>query len=870
MARVDDSYQNVIGGVSQQVPQDRRPGQHQEQVNMISDPVRGLARRHGSEMLAEVRVREYSPQFLVGAVADTAAHKVFPFQSEGQDFDLIYRTQQMFSNGFLSDGVLCFNRTASRFVPVVFGANGNINTLLNGGVSALANVGRFVLLAGNSLRSSMSVTNPLDLTSNALAVWVRGGAYSRTYKVTAVLANNTVLTAEYKTPSSSYPNLLDTSDIPLFLDAPTNTVPNPNYQKQVNDRVNDYNSKVTQWIGTAAAAIVPRAIALSLRDAMVAAGWDATGMDIRVVDSTILMDSSSMPGRTTSISAEDGGDGVLVRAVGNEIASAEQVSTIHQIGKVVRVRPKRNDGTDVYYLKAYQKGPVLDAAKQYAEVTWREAAGVESTPSNLFCYATVQAGTLYVGGTPAELTAMSGVTTPAPLVNGVGDPTSSPYPQFIGKRIDFMSVFQDRLVIGAGAVLYFSRTGDYQNFWRQSVLTIDATDPVELFALGAEDDTIRTATTYDRNLLLFGKRKQYVVSGRQPLTPTNASIVVQSSHEGAVDSFPVNSGNYVFYNKYRNGVSSTHQVQIGQLADTPESYEVSQQLDRYLVSQPQEIMAVTAPNTVFVRTRSIRDAVYVYTYLDSAAGSDRLFDSWSRWQWHPDMGSLIGMSKQDGDIILYMVRRGRDSLGAEFIYWAAERFVLDTSPSLYPYLDSRRPESDLLTPGTSVSDGMIGEDGRAVVFGSGSVRFHLGLPQDRRLELDESYPGTGSQRITGWEFPAFVTPTNPYLRDSNGKAIVSGRLTLMNVSVSVADTGGLIGTVTTPNGTTKPTDFTGHVVGRKANQVGRQPLVTTSVSVNIGREVRECSYTLSARQWLPLTITAIEWHGQFFNNTPRR
>lgn len=869
MSRVDGSYQSVVGGVSEQVPQDRRPGQHHEQINMVSDPVRGLARRHGSFHLAEAVLHAYTPQNLSSVVADTARHRVFQFQVGGRNYDIIYRTSRITGATFPEDGVMCFDRDLNTFLTVQRGSSTLVSSLLTTGVSAIANVGKYLFLAPDSDGSSVTTVDALAATSFSFAVWVRGGAYSRTYRVTALTAGGNTLRAEYKTPSSSFPDLLSTADIPLFLDPPTNSVPNPTYQKQVNDRVNDYNSKVTQWIGTAAAAITPEAIAIKLRDAIIAAGWAGSGLDVRVVDSTVMLYAGTAFDKIVSITAEDGGDGSLLRAVGNEVASIDQVSTIHQVGKVVRVRPKRNDGTDVFYLKAYQKGPILDL--NYAEVTWREAAGFESTPVDLYCYATVRSGVLYLAGSASELDTMMGVTgTPRPVANGVGDKTSSPYPKFIGRKITYMGMFQDRLVIGSGATLYFSRTGDYQNFWRQSVLTVDATDPIELFALGAEDDTIRVSTTYDRNLLLFGKRKQYVVSGRQPLTPANASIVVQSSHEDAVDSFPVNSGNYVFYNKYRNGVTSTHQVQIGTLVDTPESYEVSKQLDRYVVGQPHEILAVTSPNTVFLRTRAVRDAVYVYTYLDSSTGSERLFDSWSRWQWEPNMGSIIGLSKHDGDIILYTVRRGRPSSGSESIYIAADRFVLDTSPSKYPYLDNLRLEADLTAAGASVSDAMNGVEDRSVAYGAGSVLFNLGLPQTRRAELEQAYPSTGINRYTGWNYPAYVTPTNPYILDSNGKAIVSGRLTLMGVNVSVADTGGLIGEVTTPNGTTRPTSFTGHIIGRKTNLVGRAPIVTTNVSVSIGREVRECSYTLSARDWLPLTITAIEWHGQFFNNTPRR
>ena len=51
--KVESSYDSLLRGVSQQVPQERAIGQHTEQVNMLSDPVNGLARRHGSVNLAE-------------------------------------------------------------------------------------------------------------------------------------------------------------------------------------------------------------------------------------------------------------------------------------------------------------------------------------------------------------------------------------------------------------------------------------------------------------------------------------------------------------------------------------------------------------------------------------------------------------------------------------------------------------------------------------------------------------------------------------------------------------------------------------------------------------------------------------------------
>lgn len=856
MARVAGSYESVVRGVSQQVPQDRRPGQHYEQINMISDPVRGLSRRHGSVNLDEKRLGTFDPVVYQQMLADTQGHKVFQFQCNGEEYDLIHRTRAAVS-GNDSDFAWCFKRPGDGFIPVVTDSTPFVEALIDGGVSAAVNVGKYVFLAGTNTRPAWDGLDVFARERNHLVAWVRAGAYSRNFTVKLIRQSGTVNTITYKTPASSYPGVLDTSDI-----AATDT----EYSKKVNDRTNAYNTAVTQWIGTAAAAIVPSAIATALA-ANVVTAMAGSGLTTQVVDSTICFTTTGMADPVVEITCEDAGDGTLFRGVGAEVTAAELVSVVHWAGKVIKVRPKKNDGSDVYYLKAIPKNT---GSTGWTEVTWRECAGYEVLPKDLYAICTVVDGVFYIARDAASLTAMAGGTHPVPVVNGVGDRTSSPIPDFFGRRIDFMAMFQDRLVIGSGAVLYFSRTGDYQNFWRQSVLTVDDADPIEMFALGAEDDTIKAGTTYDRNLLIFGKRKQYVISGRQPMTPRNASIVVQSSHEDAVDALPIASGNFVFYNKYRNGISSAHQVQIGQLADTPESYEISKQLDQYLRGRPSELCAVTSPNVIFMRTETERRKIYTYTYLDSAAGSERLFDSWSTWTWNDGVGYLVGISTESGDLLAYYLRTGRsEGETVDSVFLACDKFVLDTDRSALPYLDSMRAEARLFSPFSSLSLDTVGMENAAVAFDVSVPEFMLGVPLPRYDEFTESYPDNAEAKWAGWQYPAMTEPTNPYILDSNGKAIVTGRLTITKVAVSIADSGGLTVTYRTNNGDYVSTDFTGRLIGRSTNQIGRQPIVTTSVTAAFGREVRDFKYQLWAREWLPLTVTAIEWTGQFFSNTRR-
>jgi len=857
MSKLSGSYESVVRGVSEQAPQSRRSGQHFAQVNMISDPVRGLARRHGSILQDEV-VQATSADQWAALLADTAGHKTVPFFIAGSEYDLIIRTtaSTLGSTGFC----WAFSKATRQFIPVVYSSpDANLGVLMSGGVSAAVNVGRYVYLAGNTLVPAVTNNNLFEATDNArrAVAWVRGGAYSRTFTVTVTKADNTKVVGSYKTKSSSYPGTLDTSDIPLY----TGGVLNEEYQKQINDRVNEYNSNVTKWIGEAAEDITPENIAQKLVDALVLLGIAAT----RQAGHVIITEPAAI-----EVSVDDGGDGSLLIGVGNDVDNIDRVSVIHYVGKIIRVVP--DDPTaNAVYLKATAKDGVSTG---YTEVIWRESAGFLMTPTVALCMATVEDGTLYMSSTAAGLSALIGTAVPNYKANSVGDDLSSPLPEFFGRGISYLGVFQDRLVVGSGATLLFSRPGDYLNWFRKSVTTVNDDDPWEGFALGSEDDTIKWSTTYDRNLLLYGRRFQYSVSGRQPLTPKTASIIVVSSFEDAVDAAPEATGNYVIYSKYsgRPGkeVSSVHQVQAGVVADSPESYKISQQLDTYLQGIPHELVTLTAPNLILLRTKKERQRIFTYSYLDGGQ-NERLMDSWSHWEWSSQVGYLIGASKDDGDVILYMIKHGPDASNTDRIWISAERFVRDTALSDYPYLDSLRsldqfaaggPDNFLNTAHTDLSNG-------AVAVEAGNEFQFVGLPLTRWEDFQVEYPDYTSQAWVGILYPSNVTPTNPYAKDRNEMPILSGRLTLSNLNVAVSDTGALQAS-TVIRGTTRPVlNFIGRLLGAPANLIGRQPIVSTSLSVIVGAEVRECSYTLSAVSWLPLTITSIDWTGQFFFNTRR-
>lgn len=842
--KVSGSYESVVRGVSEQVPQDRRSGQHAAETNLINDPVRGACRRHGSVLQDEIVLAPYAEAAHAALLENTAGMRAVTFYVGGKDYDLVART-----GPGTGEFAYAFDRQARQFIPVVYAAaDPTLEALKAGGVSASTNLGKYLVIAGNNITTQFTSTDRWDNPVNRLrsAVWIRGGAYARTFKVTVTMDNATVYTAQYKTKAASYPELLDTSGLDPAA---------PNYNATLNNMVNAYNSAATAWIGQAAEDITPQNIATKLAALLTTAGLPGVG----VVSSTITISAAGV----ASISTDDGGDDSLINAVSHEVTAPELVSTTHYVGRVIKVRPKRSNEDDAFYLEAVAKDA---GATGWAAVYWKETAGTVTQPTSVFVLATVKDNVMYMAGTANLLAALTGFDdVPDYKASSVGDPLTAAVPYFLGKRIDYLGVFQDRLEVGSDAVIMYSRPGDYFNWFRQSVLTIADNDPVEQFALGSEDDRITGSATFDRSRIYFGNRFWYSVAGNAPLTPKSNGIVVLREEPEANAAPPKSSDNFVFYCK-RGGErdagerkTKLHQIQAGLLGDSPEGTDISSQLDGYLDGDPVEVVPVTSPNTVFLRTDGNRRRIYTYAYLDAEQGGQRLFDAWSAWEWEARTGDLVAISRDADELLVYLLRHNGVSS-----WLAAERFTLESALSKRPYMDSLRPYS---APGSYIVAGALFDADASVAFDASSMRRLVGAPYGSREAVVTEFGSAGLW--VGLNYTSTFTPTNPYMKDRSERSIVSGRLTLSSVQVTVADTGGFICTVDTAVKQYVSKEFNGRILGNLQNTIGQQPLVATTVQCVVGREIRECSYTLTSVDWLPLTVTSLGWVGQYFNNTRR-
>lgn len=620
---------------------------------------------------------------------------------------------------------------------------------------------------------------------------------------------------------------------------------NPTYSEEVATRTAEYNAAVTAWIRKAAEETTPAYIASRL--AQLASPQIAAhgGVGATVVDTSVVLDG------IRNVTVDDGGNGEGARAVGSHVSSVEDLVPIMPRGKVVAVTPK--DGGDSFYMKAVRQDGDL-SANGWARVRWEEGAKDRHTIGAALVqgFPHPDGDRFVLFDNPAAATGYLGETPPTWEASRVGDSNTQPQVNFVGKQITYLGVFQNRLLVGAGSVLSASRSGKYLDFYRTTTLSLPADDAFEVYSMGNTDDTLRYSVLWDKDLILFGDKRQYVVSGTVAMIPTNANMAVLSQHKDTTSCQPVVIGDSITYGQSSTDDSSgsVHQIRPSSVGgESPESFNVGTQLGEYIRGRIRDITPFPSPQHVLVRTSGHRHGLYVFSYLDKPR-EGRVQDAWHRFDFNPHLGEVVGCAALERGVLLFYYQR-IESTGA--VHFRCDFLDFSAARSDRPYLDAQLD----LTP-EQAAQTFESEYGARRVYRSGDRQYH------------EYRPEWGGENVTlGYPMASYFEPTNPWVRDRNDNAITTGRFTVTSLQLSCPESSGFIAEVSPKNRNARSIEYTARTVGNPDNIVGRVPVLDLIQSVPIGAETREYTVRISARSWLPFAVSAMEYVGQFFNRQQR-
>lgn len=213
----------------------------------------------------------------------------------------------------------------------------------------------------------------------------------------------------------------------------------------------------------------------------------------------------------------------------------------------------------------------------------------------------------------------------------VGDIKTSPAPYFVGRSGEDLFFFNSRLGILTEGFWDTTRTRNSFNFFRDTVQTILATDPVSVPVQGAQTIALaRRAVLADESLFIWAQQAQFRVdSGTQPFQSDTVTNKPSTAHTFAEDCKPYVNGSSLYF-----AIDPGDYVAINNLIYSGGKAAAPLDLTTHVPDLiPTGIIRITGSDThrvLFALTEGDPSSLYVYNYV--LQGAEVIQSAWNVWR----------------------------------------------------------------------------------------------------------------------------------------------------------------------------------------------------------------------------------------------
>ena len=239
----------------------------------------------------------------------------------------------------------------------------------------------------------------------------------------------------------------------------------------------------------------------------------------------------------------------------------------------------------------------------------------------------------------------------------VGDDITVPEPSFIGKGINKMLFFRNRMVLLSDENVIMSRPGDFFNFWPKTAVTFTATDNVDISCSSEYPAIVYDGIQVNTGLLLFTKNQQFMLTtDSDVLSPNTAKINALATYNFNFKTNPISMGTTVAFldnaGKYARFFEITAVLREGQ----PEVLEQTKPVSK---SFPKDIniIANSRENSVIFFAKQGDTKIYAYRYFSGI--ERRLQQAWFQWELS---GAIQHMAMLDDALYAVIRNKGADVL----------------------------------------------------------------------------------------------------------------------------------------------------------------------------------------------------------------
>jgi len=233
----------------------------------------------------------------------------------------------------------------------------------------------------------------------------------------------------------------------------------------------------------------------------------------------------------------------------------------------------------------------------------------------------------------------------------VGDEETNSQPSFVGKTIQDIFLYNNRLGFLTEDNVSMSQAGDYYNFYNKSATTQTAADPIDLSCASVKPAIIRSVLPITQGLLLFSDSQQFLMEAENgAFTPANVTINAIANYECDRYIKPVDLGSTVLYVSRNQSWARAFEIFTRGQRNSPTVTETTKIVPEWMPQTITEAVG-SAQNGLWVA--SSRTSRYMYLHRFYEQGEERPMASWIRW-YLPD--NVIHTAIQND--ILYVLTSG--------------------------------------------------------------------------------------------------------------------------------------------------------------------------------------------------------------------
>ena len=216
------------------------------------------------------------------------------------------------------------------------------------------------------------------------------------------------------------------------------------------------------------------------------------------------------------------------------------------------------------------------------------------------------------------------------MVRFVGSDKTNPPPTFVGRTINDVFYYKNRLGFVSNENVVFSGAGDYGNFWRTTVTDVIDSDIVDAAVSSTKVSMLEFAVPFKNGLMLFADQSQFSLNVDQLLTPSSVSIDTATEFEMNSGVRPVGIGSDVYFVTESGNYSRVREYFVREDDNSADATDITAHVPRYLPRGIFKLAGSTNEDVLFAISTDQPNAIYVYKFFWS--GEDRVQSAWSKWQ----------------------------------------------------------------------------------------------------------------------------------------------------------------------------------------------------------------------------------------------